>query len=67
MGVVINETKIYFRRIMKFNREENSRRKIEIYLMELTPLAKSSQYSSLRRRIGGLASDILQIADQHAG
>ena len=67
MNSVINETRTYFRRITKFNREEISRRKIEIYLMELTPLAKSSRYSSLRRRIGSLASDVLLMADQHAG
>jgi hypothetical protein len=66
MNSVINETKVYFRRITKFNREKESRRKIEIYLMELSPLGKSLRYSSLRRRIGGLASDVLQIAEQHA-
>lgn len=67
MGIVIKTAKPYFRRVTKFNREPELRRKIEIFLLELTPLAKSSRCPAVRNRIGVLVCQVLVIADQGLG
>ncbi len=67
MGIVIKTAKPYFRRVTKFNQEAEFRRKIEIFLLELTPLAKSSRCPAVRQRIGVLIFQVLMIAEQSIG
>lgn len=67
MGIVIKTATPYFRRVTKFNRETEHRRKIEIFLLELTPLARSSRCTAVRQRIGALVFQVLVIAEQNLG
>jgi hypothetical protein len=67
MGIVIKAAKPYFRRITKFNREAEFRRKIEIFLLELSPLAKTSHCPAVRHRVGVLIFQVLLIAEQSLG